>query len=176
MDLIDMLQDIVESLDVTENTEENYTISKEVEEEIMSYLKNGGAINCTTEEQATELLHICDKNNIIWNSFRSTTSAPSRWKEYEKKTCYCLDLHNRLKFAPREYYRDKERGIRRFKDFEQPYNEKCILEDLSNKLVYLHALDCKKSSHHCIYSNKIYSESCLKCFVLWLLKTVRKQE
>lgn len=174
MDLIDMLQGIVESLDVTENTEENYTLSKEVEDEIMSYLKKGGVINCTTEEQATELLHICDKNNIKWGSGRPATSIPNRWQEHKNKTCYRLGSHNKLSFATREYYRDKERGIRRFKDFEQPYNEKCILEDLSNKLVYLHALDCKKSSHHCIYSKNIYSESCLKCFVLWLLSNLKK--
>lgn len=45
--------------------------------------------------------------------------------------------------------------------------------ELANKLVEEHRLACKKANAHCIYHNKTYSESCIKCFALWLLENYK---
>lgn len=42
--------------------------------------------------------------------------------------------------------------------------------ELADKLVNEHKLACKKANSHCVYSDKTYSESCVKCFALWLLE------
>lgn len=48
-------------------------------------------------------------------------------------------------------------------------------EVLADELVRKHQLACKKSNCHCIYSNKTYSESCIKCFALYLLENKVKK-
>lgn len=45
---------------------------------------------------------------------------------------------------------------------------------LATELVEEHKLACRKANSHCVYSDKIYSESCIKCFALWLLETKPK--
>lgn len=50
------------------------------------------------------------------------------------------------------------------------------IDKLATKLVEEHKLACKKANCHCIYSNKTYSESCVKCFALWLLENKVKVE
>lgn len=49
-----------------------------------------------------------------------------------------------------------------------------VNRELANKLVRKHQLACKTASHHCIYSNKTYSESCINCFALWILENYKK--
>lgn len=46
-------------------------------------------------------------------------------------------------------------------------------DKLANKLVEEHKLACRKANSHCVYSNKTYSESCIKCFALWLLDSYK---
>lgn len=47
-------------------------------------------------------------------------------------------------------------------------------EELANKLVKKHQLACRKANAHCIYSDKTYSQSCIKCFALWILDNYTK--
>lgn len=233
MNLIDMMQEFVQSLVVTENQEETKTYKADYEDEnfevisaesdieafeiaksyedehgclfnlfevddnydeirevtenqveakaeqnVIEHLENGGAVHCKTEEQAIKFLNVCDKYNIKWGSGRPATSTPNRWEDYKEYTCYALGAHNKLLVASRGFYEGKNistfNGLLGIKD--KSSIDILAINDLADKLVDLHALECKRSNHHCIYSDKIYSDSCIKCFTVWLLSTIKKRE
>ena len=171
MDLIDMMQDIVLNLEVKKNVQED------IEQKVLDHLNSGGIVHCSTKGQALLFLKICDKHGIKWGSGRPTTSRSSRWEDFKEDTCYCLKINHGLLRGSFQFYNKLGYMIL---DFNRLYevNQKADVDlgTLANKLIRLHALECQKSNHHCIYSKNIYSESCLKCFALWLLKMIRKRE
>lgn len=174
MDLIYLMQDLVQNLELKGNIPEN---TENTEQKVIDHLNNGGVVHCSTKGQALSFLTICDKHGIKWGSGRPTTSRPSRWEDFKEDTCYHLKTNHGLLCGSFQFYANSRYKILEFNSLSG-VNKKTDedLNTLANRLISLHALDCKRSNHHCIYSKKIYSESCLKCFALWLLKMIKKRE